>query len=64
MKNATVVYPQSIISAYDYYDGDQENYLTALNVAMMPKVDASDDYANFLIKILSGISNDDPIVNV
>ncbi|WP_273788641.1 Vomp family autotransporter [Bartonella grahamii] len=64
VKNAAVVYPQSIISAYDYYDGDKENYLTALNVAMVPKVDASDDYANFLTKILSGISNDDPIVNV
>ncbi|EJF97344.1 hypothetical protein LBE40_06640 [Bartonella taylorii] len=64
VKNAAVVYPQSIISAYDYYDDDKENYLTALNVAMVPKVDASDDYANFLIKILSGISNDDPIVNV
>ncbi|WP_375620417.1 Vomp family autotransporter [Bartonella sp. TS25HLJMH] len=64
VKNAAVVYPQSIISAYDYYDGDKENYLTALNVAMVPKVDASDDYANFLTKTLSGISNDDPIVNV
>ncbi len=64
VKNAAVVYPQSIISAYDYYDGDKENYLTALNVAMVPKVDASDDYANFLTKILSGISNDDLIVNV
>ncbi|WP_375627460.1 Vomp family autotransporter [Bartonella sp. PS17NMGDW] len=64
VKNAAVVYPQSIISAYDYYDGDKENYLTALNVAMVPKVDASDDDANFLIKTLSGISNDDPIVNV
>ncbi|WP_375660917.1 hypothetical protein, partial [Bartonella sp. CL71SXKL] len=64
VKNAAVVYPQSIISAYDYYDGDKENYLTALNVAMMPKVDASDDDANFLTKTLSGISNDDPIVNV
>ncbi|WP_281432486.1 Vomp family autotransporter [Bartonella taylorii] len=64
VKNAAVIYPQSIISAYDYYDGDKENYLTALNVAMMPKVDAFDDYANFLTKTLSGISNDDPIVNV
>ncbi|WP_375657101.1 Vomp family autotransporter [Bartonella sp. CM120XJJH] len=64
MKNAAVVYPQSIISAYDYYDGDKENYLTALNVAMMPKVDASDDYENFLTKTLSDISNGDPIVNV
>ncbi|WP_273724403.1 Vomp family autotransporter [Bartonella sp. AU18XJBT] len=64
MKNAAVVYPQSIISAYDYYDGDKENYLTALNVAMMLKVDASDDDANFLTKTLSNISNDDPIVNV
>ncbi|WP_375679421.1 Vomp family autotransporter, partial [Bartonella sp. AP7XZML] len=59
-----MVYPQSIISAYDYYDGDKENYLTALNVAMMPKVNASDNYVNFLTKTLSGISNDDPIVNV
>ncbi len=64
VKNAPVIYPQSIISAYDYYDGDKENYLTALNVAMVPKVDAFDDYANFLTKTLSGISNDDPIVNV
>ncbi|WP_281431937.1 Vomp family autotransporter [Bartonella doshiae] len=64
MKNAAVLYPQSIVSAYDYYDGDKENYLTALNVAIMPKVDASDDNANFLTKTLSGISNDDPIVNV
>ncbi|WP_375659487.1 Vomp family autotransporter [Bartonella sp. MR30HLJHH] len=64
VKNTAVVYPQSIISAYDYYDGDKENYLTALNVAMVPKVDASDDYANFLTKTLSGISNDYPIVNV
>ncbi|WP_375693551.1 Vomp family autotransporter [Bartonella sp. AP11XZML] len=64
VKNAAVVYPQSIISAYDYYDGDKENYLTALNVAMMPKVNASDNYVNFLTKTLSGISNDDPIVNV
>lgn len=30
----------------------------------MPKVDVSDDYANFLTKTLSGISNNDPIVNV
>ncbi len=64
VKNAAVVYPQSIISAYDYYDGDKENYLTALNVAMMPKVNASDNYVNFLTKTLSAISNDDPIVNV
>ncbi|MGF7157137.1 hypothetical protein [Bartonella heixiaziensis] len=61
-KSIVVAYPQSILSAYD--DDDKENYLTALNVALTSKVNASEDYTNFLTKNLSGMSDYSPAVNV
>ncbi|WP_409361442.1 Vomp family autotransporter [Bartonella heixiaziensis] len=64
-ESIVVAYPQSILSAYDDYDGgDKENYLTALNVALTPKVNAADDYANFLTKTLLGPSDEGSIINV
>ncbi|WP_375707401.1 YadA-like family protein [Bartonella sp. AA1HLJMS] len=48
----------------DSSSSSQENYLTALNVALTFKVSAADDYENFLTKTLTGVSNYSPIVNV
>ncbi|WP_375644229.1 MULTISPECIES: YadA-like family protein [unclassified Bartonella] len=41
-----------------------QNYLTALNMGPISKVDASVDYANFLIKTLSGKSDNSSIINI
>ncbi|WP_375685233.1 hypothetical protein [Bartonella sp. TT110JLCBS] len=48
----------------DSSSSSQENYLTALNVALTSKVSVADDYANFLTKTLTGVSDYSPIVNV
>ncbi|WP_375678324.1 MULTISPECIES: YadA-like family protein [unclassified Bartonella] len=48
----------------DSSSSSQENYLTALNVALTSKVSAADDYENFLTKTLTGVSDYSPIVNV
>ncbi|WP_375681852.1 YadA-like family protein [Bartonella sp. CE47NXGY] len=48
----------------DSSSASQENYLTALNVSLTSKVSAADDYANFLTKTLTGVSDYSPIVNV
>ncbi|WP_375644227.1 hypothetical protein [Bartonella sp. OC73QHHN] len=41
-----------------------QNYLTALNMGPISEVDASVDYANFLIKTLSGKSDNSSIINI
>ncbi|MCZ2159271.1 hypothetical protein NPX99_08490, partial [Bartonella sp. 220] len=66
-KNANdipVAYPQSIFSAYNDHDSDKKNYLTALNVALNPKKNDSDDYPNSLPQTFSGVSDYNPILTV
>uniref|UniRef100_UPI0035D04F67 hypothetical protein n=1 Tax=Bartonella sp. AP1QHHD TaxID=3243474 RepID=UPI0035D04F67 len=64
VESAVVGTPQNVISAYNSDNSDldassasKENYITALSVATTPKVDATSDYANFLINTLSGNSD-------
>ncbi len=63
-KGIVVAYPQSILSAYDGYKDDKKNYLKALNVALTSKVNASEDYANFLTRTLLGPSDESSVINV
>ncbi|WP_317992717.1 Vomp family autotransporter [Bartonella gliris] len=72
VKKTAVASPQSVISVYNTYNSGldasrtlTESYLTALNMGVMPRVrvNASNDYVNFLINTLLGKSNDNPIMN-
>ncbi|WP_187147395.1 YadA-like family protein [Bartonella grahamii] len=64
VESAGVSYPENIISVAGLNASSKDNYLTALNVALTPKVNAADDYANFLTKTLSGVNDYRPVVNV
>ncbi|WP_375629586.1 MULTISPECIES: YadA-like family protein [unclassified Bartonella] len=66
VNSAGVSYPQSIISVAGLNTSSvsKDNYLTALNQAGLEKINAVDDYANFLTKTLSGVSDYSPVVNV
>ncbi|WP_409361445.1 Vomp family autotransporter [Bartonella heixiaziensis] len=68
VNSAGVSYPENIISVagLNASSVSKDNYLTALNVALTPKVNAADDYANFLTKTLLGPSPSDEgsIINV
>ncbi|WP_375627408.1 hypothetical protein, partial [Bartonella sp. PS17NMGDW] len=66
VNSAGVSYPQSIISVagLNASSVSKDNYLTALNKAGLEKINAADDYANFLTKTLSGVSDYSPVVNV
>ncbi|WP_187147394.1 YadA-like family protein [Bartonella grahamii] len=64
VESAGVSYPENIISVAGLNASSKDNYLTALNVALTPKVNASDDYANFLTKALLSPSDESSIINV
>ncbi|WP_375669124.1 YadA-like family protein [Bartonella sp. MR168JLCBS] len=66
VNSAGVSYPENIISVagLNASSVSKDNYLTALNVALTPKVNAADDYANFLTKTLLGPSDEGSIINV
>ncbi|SSZ39870.1 Adhesin yadA precursor [Bartonella grahamii] len=66
VNSAGVSYPENIISVagLNASSVSKDNYLTALNVALTPKVNASDDYANFLTKALLSPSDESSIINV
>ncbi|WP_208440738.1 Vomp family autotransporter [Bartonella raoultii] len=70
IKAVFVMYPQSVISVYDKANGSlglrdvsKGNYVTILNTALAAQVNASGDYANFLMSTLSDVSDDGVIVN-
>ncbi|WP_273721677.1 MULTISPECIES: Vomp family autotransporter [unclassified Bartonella] len=71
IKTVAVAYPQSVISVYDTsadylgpLDVSKGNYVTVLNTALTPKVNASGNYAIFLTNILSDMSGDNFVVNI
>ncbi|WP_273724302.1 hypothetical protein, partial [Bartonella sp. AU18XJBT] len=66
VKSTGVFYPQNIVSVagLNVSSVSKDNYLTALNKAGAEKVNAADDYANFLTKTLPGVSDYRPVVNV
>ncbi|WP_208436582.1 hypothetical protein [Bartonella tribocorum] len=66
VNSAGMSYPQSIISVagLEASPVSKDNYLTAFNKAGAEKVKASSDYANFLTKTLSDVTDYSPIVNV
>ncbi|WP_375620397.1 hypothetical protein, partial [Bartonella sp. TS25HLJMH] len=66
VESAGVSYPQNIISVagLNASSVSKDSYLKALNVALISKVNASEDYANFLTRTLLGPSDESSIVNV
>uniref|UniRef100_UPI0035CFFF8A hypothetical protein n=1 Tax=Bartonella sp. MM55XZML TaxID=3243552 RepID=UPI0035CFFF8A len=66
VNSAGVSYPQSIISVagLNASSVSKDNYLTVLNQVGLEKINAANDYANFLTKTLSDVSDYSPVVNV
>ncbi|WP_375627898.1 hypothetical protein, partial [Bartonella sp. TT67HLJMS] len=66
VNSAGVSYPQSIISVagLNASSVSKDNYLTALNKAGLEKINAADDYANFLTRTLLGTSDESSKINV
>ncbi|WP_375647840.1 hypothetical protein, partial [Bartonella sp. CR84HXZ] len=60
VESAGVSHPQSIISVagLNASSVSKDNYLTALNKAGLEKINAADDYANFLTRTLPGTSDE------
>ncbi len=60
VNSAGVSHPQSIISVagLNASSVSKDNYLTALNKAGLEKINAADDYANFLTRTLPGTSDE------
>uniref|UniRef100_UPI0035D0726B hypothetical protein n=1 Tax=Bartonella sp. AP9QHHD TaxID=3243507 RepID=UPI0035D0726B len=65
VKSAGVSYPQSLLSVAGLNASpvSKNNYLTALNKAGLEKINASDDYANFLTRTLTSVGDDNSIAN-